>query len=491
LLPDGGTAWFFNDSFWGNISSDGTRPLFENSTPRNMVVIQHGTTMTSIGGPPNPYLNPLNLPGTLVGGPAPYSDQSRYNLTGGDGMMVGNTLYKFYSVQDSQGGNSAYPDWPVANALATFTWDGSTLTLAATQLLGFPQNGVQWGIALLNVGGYTYVYGDEDVASPMAKYLHLARVPRGQFTNWAAWRFWTGTTWSSAYTDSARLMNWVSDGFSVANINGVYVLVTADLSRLGPNGPFPAVAYYAATPWGFSASSPKYTIYVPPQQSGIVQYEYRIQPQFSSGSHLLISYSTNTLNIDSACMSQNQYDARIYRPRFVDVQLANIPGPSGQRTTINAPWPTPYPATPPVPPGAETWLVTDPNPGSYSSTHCSYSSPAAAPAPAVTAAATNADSSITMVWSEQPTAMWLYNVQYHDDTADPYWNNPPATDQNCRQQPNQPPLGGWCQTPYLLEGITNMTLRYLNPYHQYEVRVQANPWRANAGTWSATQTVHT
>ena len=66
VLPDGATAWFFNDSYYGNVEPDGTRPLFGNSTPRNMVVIQRGAAMTDLAGPSNPYLNPLNLPGTTL-----------------------------------------------------------------------------------------------------------------------------------------------------------------------------------------------------------------------------------------------------------------------------------------------------------------------------------------------------------------------------------------------------------------------------------------
>jgi uncharacterized repeat protein (TIGR01451 family) len=477
VLPDGGTAWFFNDSYYGNVEADGTRPLFGNSTPRNMVLVQRGTGMTNIAGPSNPYLNPLNLPGTLVIGPGKYSDAARYNLTGGDGVMIGSTLFKFYTVQDAQGGNTAFPDWPVDNALAEFAWNGSTLTLSSVELLGMPQNGVSWGVAVLDDGGFTYIYGVEDIASPMHKYLHIARVPQGQLASWGAWQYRTAGGWSSSYADSARIMDWVSDGFSVTNVNGTFVLLTTDSSPGGIT--WSAVAYYASSPDGFTGAG-KHVIYVPPEAPGMIHYEYRIHPQFSSGSHVLIGYSTNTLNIDLACMGENNYDASIYRPRFLDVQLPGIAGPSGALAAApDLGSPLSY-REPRVPRDAETWHVIDPSAGSFSSTTCSMTSPLTPSAPSLTAVA-NPDDTITLRWTMSPTAMWIYNLQYHDDTADPSWNNPPASDPNCA---NAADNGGWCQSPYPLVAVNSMVMQYLDVFHLYSYRVEVGPWRANAGAWS-------
>ncbi|MFF5209177.1 DUF5005 domain-containing protein [Streptosporangium sp. NPDC000396] len=477
-LPDGSTAWFYNDSFWGNVSPDGTRPLFLNTKPRNMVVVQKGTgsTLKSFGGPADPFLNPLNLPGTLVASPAPYNNQSRYHIFGGDGIMVGDTLHKFYVIMDGQGGNVAFPDLPVGNALATFTWDGSKLTASPAQTLGVPWTGVQWGIAALNEGGHTYIYGDEDVAGPpVAKYLHLARVPQGSITDWGKWEYWTGSSWSSSASASIRMMPGVSNGFSVTKINGKYVLLTNDSNG---NQPWSAVAYYADQPWEFTSTLPKNTIYTPPAKPGQIQYEYRIHPQFSNGSRVLVGYSTNTLRLDNACMGENDYDARIYRPRFLDVQLPGLPGSSGALPTTGAPAPTPYPNTPPVPPAEQTWHMVD---SAYSASHCNPSSPAAAPAPALTATPT-ANTGVALKWTISPAAMWIYLVQYHDDTADPNWNNPPAGDPNCKQAASQ---GGWCQMVYPINGLRAFTMENLTAYHKYRFRVAAGPWRSGGTTWSS------
>jgi hypothetical protein len=259
------------------------------------------------------------------------------------------------------------------------------------------------------------------------------------------------------------------------------VLLTNDTSPWGA-GVWSAAAYYASTPDGFVQAS-KRTIYVPRSSSGIIRYEYRIHPQFSSGSHVLIGYSTNSLNIDYACMPQNDYDARIYRPRFLDVQLPGIAGPSGALTTVNSTAPPAY-TTPIVPPEDETWFVTDPSPDSFSSTTCSMTNPAAPPAPSLSATA-NPDDTISLHWTMSPTAMWIYNLQYHDDTADPTWSQPPASDPNCA---NAAANGGWCQDPYPMEALSSLTMRFLEPFHVYEYRVKVGPWRANVGTWSNTVT---
>jgi hypothetical protein len=483
-LPNGDTAWFFNDSFFGQVSTNGTRPLFGNSQPRNMVAVQHGSSIVdSWGGPPSTFLNPNNYDGTLVVGPSQYSDQGHFNLTGGDGMMVGNTLFKFYTVMDATGGNSAFPDAPVDNALASFQWNGSSLdkTPPPVQLLGIPYTGVSWGIALLNDGNFTYIYGVEDLSNPIHKYLHIARVPQGQFTSWSSWQFRTSSGWSSSAASSARIMDFVSDGFSVSKINGTYVLLTTD-TRPGSN-PWSAVAYYAFSPFGFANSSAHF-IYAPPLRPGYIAYEFRIHSQFSSGRSVLIGYSENTLNIDTSCMSENSYDASIYRPHFLAVQLPGIGGTLGSVNTMSSVPLTPNPEytdPKPVAPESETWYPTDPNPSSFSSTTCSFTAPIAPPAPVLVAAA-NYDASIRLHWTVATPAMWVFVQQYHDDTADPNWNAPPASDPNCANAANQ---GGWCQNPFLMVAQNDLTMGGLQAGHHYSFRVQIGPWRSGGTTWSA------
>jgi hypothetical protein len=49
------------------------------------------------------------------------------------------------------------------------------------------------------------------------------------------------------------------------------------------------------------------------------QYEARIQPRLGAAGQVVISYNVNTFAVDTGCVSANAHDARIYRPRFIDV----------------------------------------------------------------------------------------------------------------------------------------------------------------------------
>ena len=131
--------------------------------------------------------------------------------------------------------------------------------------------------------------------------------------------------WTSDPRSAKALRTGVSAGFSVTDVNGTYVLLTSDTSSASTTGN--AVAYYAGCPTGFAPGNPRYRVYQPRLPGGYLTYEYRIVPQFSRGSDVLVSYSTNTIR-----PAENFDDAAIYRPRFLDVKLPGIDGPSGPVT---------------------------------------------------------------------------------------------------------------------------------------------------------------
>ena len=103
-----------------------------------------------------------------------------------------------------------------------------------------------YGAALLEEGGYTYVYGTEDV-SGTEKYLHIARAATGAVL--AAWEFYTGTGWSPDPAASARLLKGARNGFGVAKVKREFFLFTMNslipfsdnlvlYSSTSPAGPF-------------------------------------------------------------------------------------------------------------------------------------------------------------------------------------------------------------------------------------------------------------
>jgi hypothetical protein len=152
----------------------------------------------------------------------------------------------------------------------------------------------------------------------------------GGLANGDAWQYYaaqpgcpvSSSGWTSDPASATPLRTGVSAGFSVTDVDGTDVLLTGDGSSKASASD--AVAYYAACPTGFSSASPKYLVYRPQLPAGWIAYEYRIIPQFSSGSDVLVGYSLNSLNA-----SENFSNASIYRPRFLDVKLPGISGPAG------------------------------------------------------------------------------------------------------------------------------------------------------------------
>jgi hypothetical protein len=195
-------------------------------------------------------------------------------------------------------------------------------------------------------------------------------------------------------------------------VNGTYVLLTNNSTTTTNN----AVAYYAGCPTSFSAGSPMYQIYAPDVPSGYLTYEYRIVPQFSNGINVLVSYSTNTARVDGSCLLENYYNATIYRPRFLDVQLPDI-GDAGGAITEPVDQTPPAFTTPPVSPDT-MYAPTDDYPGT-STTAQQFCVPGATPTSSPSLSVTgNSNDVIDLSWNMQPSAMWLYTVVYCNVT---YW----------------------------------------------------------------------
>jgi hypothetical protein len=224
----------------------------------------------------------------------------------------------------------------VGTVIESFSLDpaADTLTPAGGTPLGIEDSArsdpVIWGAATLVSGGYIYIYGVRPYNGTAAPFpLYVARVPMGGLAAGDPWQYYDGgpgcappsSAWVSDPRSAAALRTGVSAGFSVTDVNGTFVLLTGDNSS--PLTANDAVAYYAGCPTGFAPGSPEYRVYQPHLPAGYLAYEYRIVPQFSGGSDVLVSYSLNTL-----LPGGNFGSTLTYRPRFLDVRLPGIPGPS-------------------------------------------------------------------------------------------------------------------------------------------------------------------
>lgn len=300
LLPDGRIAWLFSDTFLGTVNSDYSRPT---STPfiHNSMVVQQGSTLTTITG------GTASAPTTLV--QAVTNSSSDWDWVD-YGFVSNNQLEVFYT-QYEKTGSSSLSFQQVATAIATFSLPGLSLQSVTQLNVG---TSLTWGAAVLVQSDYTYMYGIEGADGN--RFLHLARAPSGQVLTagsnpTAAWQFWTGSSWSASESASARIMSGTA-GVSIAQINNQYVLVTQDAS---PDLPFDPnlVAYTATSPTGPFGN--KVYLYQPPEATGgNITYGPELHPELDSSGTLVLSYNVNSLQ------SGGDYaDARIYRPRFLDV----------------------------------------------------------------------------------------------------------------------------------------------------------------------------
>ncbi|WP_231605698.1 fibronectin type III domain-containing protein, partial [Micromonospora sp. HK10] len=293
-LPDGRVAWLFSDTFLGTVNADGTRPantpmvnntLVVQDTGTNLVATRHGGTASS--------------PTALV---IPTDPDEYYWVA--DGLVEAGAMKVLYNSYHRTGeGNLDYEI--TGTALATFTLPGLTLSGVVKLPLGAT---IGWGSALLEAGGYTYIYGTSN-GQAGTKFGHVARVPSGGLGG--AWQFWTGTTWSSQEADAGVLLSGVGTAYGVQQVGSEFVLITQDTNLIFDPQVF---AYTAPTPTG-PFSGPVPLLVAPEVQPGGAKliYDARVHPELARSGKLLVSYNLNSLND-----ADNFADARLYRPRFVE-----------------------------------------------------------------------------------------------------------------------------------------------------------------------------
>ncbi|MFC5823004.1 DUF4185 domain-containing protein [Nonomuraea insulae] len=296
-LPSGRELWVFSDTFLGRVNPDGTRPP---------VVEEGGTTVflnNSFAVERNGRLSTIH-DGTEAKPTAvmpPRDDKHWY--WAGDATLAGGTVEVTYQEYERFGTGTWDWKWH-RNVVARFAPGRLERPISVHDLPS--GHGVAWASATLKDGGYTYVYGVEDLGSP--KYMHVARVAGQSLLG--RWEYLKADgTWSANEADSARMMSGVANEYSVSKVGSGYVLITHDTSEaLNPN----IVAYSSCSPAG--PFTGKQHVYTTPETSGnIFTYNAHAHPDVS-GNGLVVSY-----NVNSFVNTDHYSDVTIYRPRFLDV----------------------------------------------------------------------------------------------------------------------------------------------------------------------------
>jgi hypothetical protein len=301
VLPGGRPLWIFSDTFLGPVNPDLSRPT---TIPflRNSYIVQDGSRLTTVHGGTAAAPDTLFVPATE--GNWFWSGAGRAH-----GGKVEQTVHEFT--------RTGTGDWD-------FAWVGTSVArVSATRLnrvidvRPLPSGAsVSWGAWLQPIGDDLYVYGVEDQGA--SKYLHVARVAGHSLLG--SWEFWTGSGWSATETDSARVLEGVSNEHSVTPWRGRWLLITQDTTEAfsakivayvgdAPTGPFTDKTLLYTTPeTGASGSYGNANVYT---------YNPHLHPHLSTDQRLLLSYNVNSLR------GADLYaDVTIYRPRFVEVTLA-------------------------------------------------------------------------------------------------------------------------------------------------------------------------
>jgi hypothetical protein len=294
-LPDGSIAWIYSDTFLGEVDADHGRPLDSAFVHNSIIVDDAGELTTYTGGTEESPASLVHVEG---------GDEAQNWYWFGDATVAGDQLQVMLLEFERTGGGM----WDfgfAGTAVATFDLDGMQLVSVDE----VPSEGIGWGSAIYENAddGYTYVYGVEDLQAN--KYAHLARVPAGGLTS-LPWEYLGEAGWTSDPAASKRILEGVSNEFSVSHFQGRFTLVTGDATEALSSR---IVMYRSESLEG--PFTGKTELYRTPETSGnVFTYNAKAHPELGDGHTLLVTYNVNSFDTDDLYL-----EVDTYRPRYVDV----------------------------------------------------------------------------------------------------------------------------------------------------------------------------
>ncbi|MCD0447494.1 DUF4185 domain-containing protein [Glycomyces sp. A-F 0318] len=296
-LPDGSTAWLYSDTFMGEVDEDHGRPLDSPFLHNSIIVDDDGELTTHTGGTEAAPESLVHVAG---------ADETQRWYWFGDGTVEGDRLHVML-LEFEKTGSGVFDFAFTGNAVATFDTGDMSLT-GVTEL---PESDVNWGSAIYEdpEDGHTYVFGVEDLQAQ--KYAHLARVPSGSLTT-GDWEYFADGAWTEDPTGSSRILEGVSNEFSVSRHQGRFTLVTGDATE--------ALSAKIVMYRSDDLTGPytgKTVLYETPETGGnVFTYNAKAHPNLSDGNRLLITYNVNSFEGDDLYEEVDNY-----RPRYIDVRF--------------------------------------------------------------------------------------------------------------------------------------------------------------------------
>ncbi|MCD2443230.1 DUF5005 domain-containing protein [Agromyces sp. SYSU K20354] len=292
-LPDGRIAWIYSDTFLGAVNETHGRPLDSMFIHNSINVDDDGEIVTYTGGTPEAPESLVKVAG---------ADEGKDWYWFGDATVHDDEL-QVMLVEFVKTGDTMWDFKFAGNGVATF--DASTLELRSVD--DITTDGINWGSAIYEDGGYTYVYGVEDLGAQ--KFAHLARVAGGDLAD-GQWEYLGEAGWSTDPTSTKRILEGVSNEFSVSKFQGRYTLVTGDATEILSSK---VVMYRSESVEG--PFTGKTVLYSTPETGGnIFTYNAKAHPQLGDGHTLFITYNVNSFDTNDLYVEVDNY-----RPRYVAV----------------------------------------------------------------------------------------------------------------------------------------------------------------------------
>jgi hypothetical protein len=312
-LPDDSTLWIFGDTLAGKIRGGKRHDL---TMVNNSFARQRGW---GPGASVELLLN-TDARGKPTSFVAPASKQGYYWLW--DGIVEQGALYLFATRLTSPGTITAF-DWKLMDqALIVVSNPCDPPGQWKIRQLDLPfgvfteQHEILWGLEVLEIDNFTYVYGTSQAGKGSPRSLLAARAPAGSLARFDRWTFYDRGAWREEERQAAALTTGVGTEGSVTWLpeRGKYVYVYSP--PLDPR----IMMRTANTPEG--PWSEPITIYTCPEaawDSRIFCYAGKARLVPGTRDELLVSYATNSFEM----LEHVTADARIYFPRFVRVRLAD------------------------------------------------------------------------------------------------------------------------------------------------------------------------
>lgn len=309
------TLLIYNDAYLGPLEPDRERPL-NSKQVHNAIVSWNSRTNAT-----NTYLGPNETAQFRPANPANF-----YWIT--NGIKDGTTLRLL--AQERVQPVPPRRDFPlVANVVISVPLSNLDATPTVVRLLRGDED-VIWGEGMITWNGDLYLYGAVNVVERLEHKTLLARVPPSSLGDLSSWRYYepAGGRWSTSQDAAGALLS--SAGSHVPHLLHPTVH-DGEIVSLASTSIFDSAFRWAssATPWGVVTVGGN--AYAPPEAgqscgSGGLRIVYSIHPHDQTDpAESLWSYST-TCWAPVSGTSPGRY-APDYRPRFINVDLADAPTP--------------------------------------------------------------------------------------------------------------------------------------------------------------------